>query len=64
VVIDVLGASGSEPSYLAAGSSNDVDPTYEDDHIGFRVASIPEPSTGLLVLTGLGGLALRHRRCG
>jgi formylglycine-generating enzyme required for sulfatase activity len=39
-------------------------PTLEASYEGFRVASIPEPSTGLLVLTGLGGLALRHRRRG
>jgi hypothetical protein len=30
-------------------------------NLGFRVASIPEPSTGLLVLTGLLGFAARRR---
>ena len=29
---------------------------------GFRVASVPEPSTGLLVLLGLGGLLLKRRK--
>ena len=29
--------------------------------IGFRVAMIPEPGTGLLVITGLLGLAVRRR---
>jgi formylglycine-generating enzyme required for sulfatase activity len=46
------GAWGSDPYALAVG------------YVGFRVASIPEPSTALLVLTGLGSLALRHRRRG
>ncbi len=30
-------------------------------NLGFRVASVPEPSTGLLVLSGLAGLTLRRR---
>jgi formylglycine-generating enzyme required for sulfatase activity len=30
--------------------------------IGFRVASVPEPSTGLLVVLGLSGLLLRRRK--
>ena len=36
-------------------------PQDEFDYAGFRVASIPEPSTGLLVSAGLAGLALRRR---
>ena len=52
------------PSYLAAGSSDYDFPSAEGSFVGFRVASIPEPSTALLVLAGLGGLALRHRRRG
>jgi len=52
-------ASGS----LAARQSNYVDPPNENIDIGFRVASIPEPSTALLMLTGLLGLAARRRRC-
>ena len=49
---------------IAASLANWYDPTSEGYATGFRVASIPEPSTGLLVLTGLGGLALRQRRRG
>ncbi|MCC6641925.1 MAG: SUMF1/EgtB/PvdO family nonheme iron enzyme [Deltaproteobacteria bacterium] len=49
---------------LAAGESYGDGPPNEYDYLGFRVASIPEPSTGLLVLTGLGSLALRQRRRG
>jgi len=54
----------SEPRDLAAGNSTGDDPADELLDIGFRVASIPEPSTALLVLTGLGGLALHHSRRG
>ena len=53
-----------DPVILAAGYSIFDGPTGEYDKVGFRVASIPEPSTALLVLTGLGSLALRHRRRG
>lgn len=58
------GSWGSSAGNLAAGDSISVGPTGEDPGIGFRVASIPEPSTALLVLTGLGSLALRYRRRG
>jgi len=37
-------------------------PTSEDDDVGFRVAMIPEPGTGLLLMTGMAGLAMRRRR--
>jgi formylglycine-generating enzyme required for sulfatase activity len=56
------GAWNCTPSSLAASYSNSGSPAFGGDFIGFRVASIPEPSTGLLVLAGLGSLALRHRR--
>lgn len=39
-----------------------VDPGYIDLHIGFRVASVPEPSAFLLLAIGLGALALVRRR--
>ena len=39
-------------------------PTVEFIHYGFRVASVPEPSTGLLVLLGLSGLLLKRRKTG
>ena len=41
-----------------------VDPTVERDSYGFRVASVPEPSTGLLVVLGLGGLLFKRRKTG
>ena len=37
-------------------------PTDENVSFGFRVASVPEPSTGLLVVLGLSGLLLRRRK--
>ena len=53
----------SDAGYLAASSPSDYGPTGECSVIGFRVASpIPEPGTGLLVMTGLLGLAARRRR--
>ena len=42
----------------------DFDPSDGLDDVGFRVASVPEPSTGLLVLLGLSGLLLKRRKTG
>jgi formylglycine-generating enzyme required for sulfatase activity len=38
-----------------------VDPTFENSDIGFRVASVPEPSTAVLVLMAGGAWLLRKR---
>jgi len=46
--------------YLGSSSQGYDDPTNEYDSIGFRVASVPEPCT--LVLLSLGGLTLMRRR--
>jgi formylglycine-generating enzyme required for sulfatase activity len=51
----------SIPDWLAASIRGSNDPTDESNHLGFRVAMIPEPSTGLLLTAGLLGLALRRR---
>ena len=56
------GTSGS--SFLAASFRYSSSPTDEDSRYGFRVASVPEPSTGLLVLLGLSGLLLKRRKTG
>jgi len=53
-----FGNSASWTGYLGLG----LTPTYEDPYVGFRVASIPEPSTGALFAAGLAALALRRRR--
>ena len=47
---------------LDASSRGEVNPASEYYGIGFRVASVPEPSTGLLVLLGLSGLLLKRRK--
>jgi len=47
---------------LVAGSRFSIDPSYVFESFGFRVASVPEPSTGLLVVLGLSGLLLRRRK--
>jgi sulfatase modifying factor 1 len=52
------------PDSLAASYPSAGDPTGEFYYVGFRVASpIPEPGTGLLVMTGVLGLAGWRRRC-
>ena len=47
-------------NYLQAHSRYFNHPTSEYNNIGFRVASVPEPTT--LLLLGLGGLILRRKR--
>jgi formylglycine-generating enzyme required for sulfatase activity len=44
---------------VARGS---VDPTAEEDRFGFRVASVPEPSTYALLLLGAGAVYIWKRR--
>ena len=51
------GNSASDMQMLGIG----VPPTFEEPFLGFRVASIPEPSTGALVAAGLAALAVRGR---
>jgi formylglycine-generating enzyme required for sulfatase activity len=47
---------------LAASTRLSTGPANQDFLIGFRVASIPEPGTGLLVMTGMLGMAGWRRR--
>ncbi len=48
---------------LSSSSSSAVDPNNESVSVGFRVASVPEPSAALLVLiAGVGGLMAWKRR--
>ena len=49
---------------LDASTRSNNFPTNEDSRYGFRVASVPEPSTGLLVVLGLSGLLLKRRKTG
>jgi formylglycine-generating enzyme len=58
------GSFGSTPIILAASPRNIVGaPTSELNFLGFRVAMVPEPNTGLLVVAGLLGLAAWRRVC-
>jgi formylglycine-generating enzyme required for sulfatase activity len=56
------GSFASTVDRLAATSLLAGDPTFPSSSVGFRVALVPEPGTGLLVMTGLAGLAARQRR--
>ena len=47
---------------LRSTSRNGLDPTFEQFNIGFRVASVPEPSTYVLVLLGAGAVYIWKRR--
>ena len=49
---------GQLQSFIRGGTV----PTSESEHVGFRVASVPEPSTAVLVLMGVGALYLWKRR--
>jgi len=44
------------------GASPFTGPGLADTAFGFRVANVPEPSTGLLVVLGLSGLLLKRRK--
>jgi formylglycine-generating enzyme required for sulfatase activity len=59
----VRGGSWSFNSHNLSSSSRVSDiPTYESTVFGFRVASIPEPSSALLGVLTTAGLLLRRRR--
>jgi len=47
---------------LGATDRFDFNPTIETFNVGFRVATVPEPSTGLLRVLGMLGLMQRRRR--
>ena len=56
------GAWSYDSSYLGASSRPSQFPTNDNVDIGFRVASVPEPSALSLLAVGLGGLAMIRRR--
>ena len=52
----------SPPSSLRTSYRNNLVPTFESSSIGFRVASVPEPSTyALLLMAGAGWLLWKRR---
>ena len=54
------GSCASDADDLASSYRGYGGPYFEYSDVGFRVASVPEPVS--LVLLGLGGLALRYRK--
>jgi len=56
------GSFGINPDNLAASDRLDFVPANENVFVGFRVASLPEPGAGLLVMVGVLGLAGWRRR--
>jgi hypothetical protein len=58
------GSWGSGSSVLHASNRDNLVPTIENISGGFRVASVPEPSSGLLVLLGLSAVLRRRRKPG
>ena len=52
-----------ENVFLASSASSSFDPSFESIITGFRVATVPEPSTyALLLMTGAGWLLWRRRK--
>jgi formylglycine-generating enzyme required for sulfatase activity len=60
------GSFAFDPILLGAASGDGAaEPWGGDDQLGFRLASVPEPAAGLLVLIGLlGSVGWRRRRVG
>jgi formylglycine-generating enzyme required for sulfatase activity len=58
------GSWGSDGDDLVASSGGSGGPTGGGNRSGFRVASVPEPSSGLLVLLGLSAVLRRRRKPG
>ena len=62
---ELRGGSWYSYSLFLDASNRDInDPTDVYNFNGFRVASVPEPSTGLLVVLGLSGLLLKRPKTG
>jgi formylglycine-generating enzyme required for sulfatase activity len=56
------GAFDSVSDELWPSARTGQPPTIESEGLGFRVANVPEPSTGVLAALGLAGMALAMRR--
>ena len=60
----IRGANWAASDRLDASFRGNGFPSEDFSSFGFRVASVPEPSTGLLVVLGLSGLLLKRRKTG
>jgi formylglycine-generating enzyme required for sulfatase activity len=56
------GGFNNTVSFLRASNQDSTSPAGESDSVGFRVAMVPEPGTGLLLTAGLLALSRRGRR--
>lgn len=56
------GSLGNTSNILAASFRNSLPPTFESESLGFRVASVPEPSAYLLTVLSASALLTRRRR--
>ena len=56
------GSWNNDASYLPASLRNDIPPTFENGLVGFRVASVPEPSAVVLTLLSVSACLTRRRR--
>ena len=54
------GSWGDAEDILRANYATDTAPTTENKGIGFRVATVPEPTTAILLLSGVAFLLRRH----
>ena len=56
------GSWNANSDYLQSSFQLNLDPTYEDYYIGFRVATVPEPTVTVSLIVGMGMLAFRRKR--
>ena len=56
------GSSGSVNDNLASSNRSNYDPSNEYCDIGFRVASVPEPTSVVLAMVASGLLLIRRQR--
>ena len=56
------GSEGNPENTLRASYRNDVDTSYETNAVGFRVASVPEPTSIVLTMLASGMMLLRRKR--